>query len=176
MTLPLLIIILLAIATFHFVYEGIVAPSVRMQLRNKLFCLRDELRQLKVDGQLAKADAEAFWYVHDGISSFLNRLPYLTIGLQISVDKAYRENPALQARIEQRCRLLNSCQNKVITDVFAKTTRVVEEAFIVNSGGWFVYIVPLGILIATLGSLKKLAFSLVLTPEPDTQKMMPQGA
>ncbi len=39
--------ILLALAIIHFIYEGIIAPSMRLHYRYRLFTLRDELRFLK---------------------------------------------------------------------------------------------------------------------------------
>ena len=43
------ILVLLALAVFHFVYESILAPSLRLSLRFRLFALRDEARQLKIE-------------------------------------------------------------------------------------------------------------------------------
>jgi hypothetical protein len=43
------IVILISLAALHFVYESILAPSLRLSLRFTLFALRDEVRQLKID-------------------------------------------------------------------------------------------------------------------------------
>jgi hypothetical protein len=43
------IIVLMALAVFHFVYESIWAPSFRLSLRFRLFVMRDEVRQLKIE-------------------------------------------------------------------------------------------------------------------------------
>lgn len=170
-----LILLILFVATFHFVYEGIVAPSLRLKLRNKLFALRDELRNLKVEG-LERADEEAFWLVHEGINAYINRLPHLTVYGRHKAMAAYREDAELRARVEKRVEVLTNCKNGSITDVLERVTLVVEEAFIVNMGGTFIYIVPAAMLIATLGSLKALAKSLVLTPEKDARRVVPQQA
>ncbi len=39
--------ILFWLAILHFIYEGIILPSIRLNLRYKLFVLRDELRSLR---------------------------------------------------------------------------------------------------------------------------------
>ena len=169
------ILVILFIATFHFVYEGILAPSLRMALRNHLFSIRDELRCIKIGG-LAEVDEKAFWLVHEGINSYINRLPYLTIHGRRSAMEAYRNDADLRARVEKRIEVMTACQNKEITRIFEKASLVVEEAFIVNMGGTFVYIIPIAILVGTLGSLKRLAQSLVLTPEKDTSRVVPQLA
>lgn len=170
-----IILLMLFVATFHFIYEGIVAPSLRMKLRNKLFALRDELRSIKILG-LAKDDEQAFWLVHEGINSYINRLPNLTIYGRHKAMAAYREDAELRTRVEKRLEVLTRCKNKAITDVLDRVTLVVEEAFLINMGGTFIYIVPAAMVIATLGSLKRLAKSLVLTPESDTIRVVPRQA
>jgi hypothetical protein len=170
-----LIIILAALALYHFVYEAIVAPSIRLHLRNKLFVLRDEIRGLKASGNLEVEDGQAFWYVHDGINYFLDRLPSLTLASRSAVEAAYRNNQELRQLVAERKALLERCANPQIKDIFERTALVVEEAFIVNAGGWFVYLVPLAVLLFTIGRLNRLASSLVLTPTKDTQRLLPQG-
>lgn len=170
-----LILLVLFVATFHFVYEAIVAPSLRLKLRNKLFSLRDELRSLKIAG-ISKEDEQAFWLVHEGINAYINRLPNLTVYGRHKAMAAYREDAELRARVEKRLEVLNNCRNQTITNVLERVALVVEEAFLVNMGGTFVYIVPAALVAVTLGSLKRLAKSLVLTPEKDTPRVVPQQA
>lgn len=168
-----LILTILFFVTFHFVYEGIIAPSLQRTLRNSLFSIRDELRSLKIDG-LSEVDEKAFWLVHEGVNSYINRLPYLTILGRRAASKAYRNDANLRARVEKRIEILNSCKNEDINRILKKASIVVKNAFIVNMGGTFVYIVPVAFLVTTLKSLKVLAKSLVLTPEKDTSRLVRQ--
>ena len=167
--------ILAVMAVYYAVYEGIVAPSLRLALRNRLFRLRDELRRLKVQGRVAAEDEQAFWYVHDGINAFINRLPYLTLGMQVAAHAAYKADAALRAQVDARRQLLGACRNRAIAHIYARSTRVVEEAFVVNMGGWFVFILPGVLLIAALSWLKRMAARLLLTPEAATRQLIAQG-
>ncbi len=164
------IIFLALLAAIHFIFEAIIAPSLRMVLRNKLFKLRDEIRRLKIDG-LDKQDEEAFWYIHDGINYFINRLPYLTVQNQANAIVAYKKDPALRERVDARMKMMEQCNNKQLKAVFSKTTLVVEEAFLANMGGWFFYILPIAMVLAAIGTLKRIASSIILAPTRDTDRL-----
>ena len=43
--------ILIILAVWHFVYEAILLPSIRWNLRNELFALRDRLRNVVIENQ-----------------------------------------------------------------------------------------------------------------------------
>mgnify|MGYP003594425709 CR=1 FL=1 len=168
-----LIIVISILALLHFIYEGMIAPSLRMHFRNKLFALRDEIRNLKIEG-ISEHDEEAFWFVHDGINHLLNRLPNLTIERQIRLEVEYKTNNDLRSIVEKRISIVKTCGNKEIIAIFDKTKSVIEEAFVVNMGGWFFYIIPIAFMVATISNLSRLACELVATPERDTNRLLPQ--
>jgi hypothetical protein len=65
------IIVLLALAVFHFVHESILAPSFRLSLRFRLFVLRDEVRQLKIECAESLND-EHFVFLQDSINGLIS--------------------------------------------------------------------------------------------------------
>ncbi len=168
-----LIIFIAVFAILHFSYENMIAPSIRMHLRNKLFVLRDEIRNLKIEG-INSQDEEAFWFVHDGINHFLNRLPDLTVARQVKLETEYRTNILLRETVGKRISVVKNCQNKEIVAIFNKTKTVIEEAFLVNMGGWFFYLLPIVFVAATISKLSRLACELIATPERDTNRLLPQ--
>ncbi|NYT59413.1 hypothetical protein H0A65_10830 [Alcaligenaceae bacterium] len=167
-----LIIIGFAIATWHFIYEGIVAPSIRLHLRNELFKLRDELRAAKHDG-LAADDEAAFWFVHDGINNFLNRLSALTIDRSRRLHHIYMTDEEVRATLEKHLQKVLNAQNATIRSVFDRTNDVIGKAMVTNFGGWFIYIIPLAIVIALAGSIGKAAKGMLLVPTAALDKLMP---
>jgi hypothetical protein len=64
------ILYLIALAALHFVYESILAPSFRLSLRFKLFVLRDEVRQLKIDCASSLNDRH-FDFLQDSINNLI---------------------------------------------------------------------------------------------------------
>ena len=167
------IILLGVVAIVHFVYESIIAPSIRMHLRNKLFELRDEIRAVRVEGVDAE-DEKAFWYTHDGVNNLLDRLSWMTLHARVMATMAYAQDTELQKLVHERKEMLDRCKDRRIHEIFDKTSLVVEEAFVVNMGAWAIYVVPVGVFFSSLGQLKKLVSSLILTPEGKREEMLPR--
>lgn len=167
------IIVLGIVAIGHFVYESIIAPSLRMHLRNKLFVLRDEIRTVRMEGVCAD-DEEVFWYTHDGINNLLDRLTWMTLHARITITTAYTHDTKLQKLLQGRKSMLDNCKDLRIREIFHRTSVVVEEAFVVNMGAWAFYIVPIAIFLTSLGQLKRLVSSLILTPEKMREEILPR--
>jgi len=167
------IILLSIIALFHFVYEAIIAPSLRMHFRNKLFVLRDEIRSVRMDG-VHPDDEKAFWYTHDGINSFLSRLPLLTISARVKATLAYAEDADLQTLMKERRAMLANCKDERIRDIFERTSHLLEEVFVVNMGAWAIYVLPIVGFFASIGGLKKLVTNLILMPEKKREEVIPK--
>ena len=159
-------------AILHFVYEGIIAPGQRIRLRNKLFVLRDRLRAVRIEGVDAKDDP-AFWYVHDGINALLSRLHSLTVSARATTELRHDRDAELRQRVDARMAMLRECSNPQIKKIFDEASSVIEEAFIVNMGGWMFYLVPVAILWVCLGQLKTLASELLVLPEKDSRRLLP---
>lgn len=154
-----LVILLIVLAFLHFIYEGIIAPSLRLSLRNELFEIRDTLRRENERG-LSPADHEAFKIVHDGVSSFLNRVPQMTIHRMVMIKNLYTQDEALRKRAEERIRKINECGNTPIKEALKDANCVLDKALLVNMGAWFLYLVPLLVLMAMLQSVVKKASDL----------------
>lgn len=164
------IIIAIVLALVHFVYESIIAPSIRLHLRNRLFELRDCLRVLKIDG-LAKSHEEAFDLLHEGINNLLTRLPQLTVANTVLIENSYKSNPELRQKIDSRVDAIKKCGNNEIVDIFEKTNEIVEAAFMANMGGWFFYLIPIAVMVAAFSKLSTFTKELIATPRVDSDRM-----
>lgn len=169
-----LILLFLIAATWHFVYEGIIAPSIRLHLRNRLFVLRDELRLAHIDG-ISQIDEKAFWFVHNGINNFLNRLPSLTLERARALAYEYEKNTKLRHILEEHVNAVKRSNNQRILEVFQKTNSVIELAIITNMGGWFIYIVPIALVLSAMNKLSRLASELVVAPSKDVERFLPNA-
>jgi len=159
-------------ATYHFVYEGMLLPSIRMSLRNQLFALRDEVRTLNIDG-IDRCDDEAFEIVHSGINNYLNRLHLLTIGLHMRVSRLYETDAEFKTVVESRRALMDAAHNASLKDVVDRANKILFAAFVFNAGGWFIYIVPLAICVATIKRGVAFAKELFALPTSLASKLMP---
>lgn len=170
--IAVILIALFAIAILHFIYDGIVLPGVRQHYRNKLFALRDELRWEMIQGINAE-DKDAFNLVHDAINAFANRLPLLTIAVQKAFEKDLEDNERLRKMIEKRREILAQCRNENIKRIAHEVNVVLEGVYIANSGGWFIYLIPIALVVTTLKKLTEVSSELAIAPVQEVRKIIP---
>ena len=167
------IIVIAIFAIMHSIYDGIVLPSIRMHLRNRLFILRDEIRKVRGSG-LKGQDEKAFWLVHDGINNLLNKLSFLTVERKAKIERAYNTDTELQKKINSRIEIIENCDNEELKNIFHKSNDIIEKAFIANAGGWFIYLVPIALLFLSIKKLSLLASELIVTPTHVSDQLIPQ--
>lgn len=172
--MSVLFLIICVLAIWHLIYDGIIAPAFRLHLRNNLFKLRDELRNLKIQGLVPDADQKVFDLTHSGINSFLNRLPNLTMSAQYDAHKAIQNDSKLYKEIQNRLALLAETSNKELKSIFERTASVVATTLIVNSGAWLIYIVPLFILLGCIKTLRKYINEILVVPSYNSDRVLPK--
>ena len=160
------------VAGLHFIFEGIILPSIRQNMRNKLFALRDRLRMEFING-LEKHDIEAFNLIHEAINMFVNRLPLLNINVMVEVESAIRHDQKLKESVERRSNIMTSCKNENIKIISKELNKIIIESFVLNAGGWLIYILPLAVAMGLwkriIGDCKKL----IAVPHHNIGKIIP---
>lgn len=170
-----LILFVIFVAILHFIYEAIIAPSIRLHLRNRLFTIRDSLRSNKIIHGIKKEDEEAFNLVHDGVNNLLTRLPQLTIYNSIALRNEYIKNQKLRDEVDARVALVEHCGNQCIYNAYTQANLIVEHAMLANMGGWFFYLIPIFSVLLVLRKLSNLAGRLLVTPLVDTLRIIPES-
>jgi len=159
------------LATMHFVYEGIVLPSIRMRLRDTLFRLRDELRRVWID-QPTKCNSQVFLFLDVNICHFLSDLSLLTFALAYDTEKCMANNPKLKSQVEQRLRAVESCDCEEFRRIYHEVNRVLTYALLANSGAWFIYLVPVGLAVCCFSRLAKAVKELMMMPPKQSQMIL----
>src|SRR5688572_28045975 len=96
-----LIVTLFLLAIFQWVYESILAPSFRLDLRLRLFALRDELSDLKASSGRPPGDEQSFALL-DSMNNLIAGLERFDIAMLAAVEREVRRSPELLARAEVR--------------------------------------------------------------------------
>lgn len=168
------ILIFATLAFAHFIYEGIIAPSIRMKLRNRMFELRDEVRALHAEDR--RCSKEAFEIAHGGINQYINRLHAVTISLMGKFREAYKD-PAFRKEVERRKAALDACDCKELQSIVTRANRTIESALMTNTGMWFVYLVPVALAVVCIhavgAKLHRFIFRLFATPLARTDSLIP---
>jgi hypothetical protein len=163
---------LILLSIVHFAYESIIAPSLRLSLRYKLFALRDEVRELKMVYGSSLADRH-FHYVQDSLNALLSVLYRFDLAALMALEHELKHNTELRKRVEVRAVGLDDCAIAEVKLIREKTFRIAVQALIVNNGFWAVCAVP--VLAASWGvaKLKRLIRESVSLSESDIQRAIP---
>lgn len=170
------ILLLGALAAFHWIYESILAPSIRLDLRFRLFSLRDELRALKMDLDGDLKDKH-FHYLQDSINGLIHMLNRIDIATLHAITRELERNPKLRHQIEVRTKTLDDCNIPEARDIRKRSLRIASRAFLVNTGGLWIYVLPVVAAIAGVAALrlqyKRYIKDFVSVPEPELQRVAP---
>jgi hypothetical protein len=130
------------VAVWHFIFELIILPSLRQQLKFKIFDLRDRLRTLKADHSTQCGNA-AFHQLDDSLSWQIDNQHKLTFSLIHDTTAELKNNPDLHAKVEKRLADLNSCELPEYRSIREERNKLFTQALIANSLGWAIYLVPI---------------------------------
>src|SRR5665213_1194648 len=136
MIMATIFLIILGLAAIHFVYEGIIGPSIRMRLRFQIFEQRDALRSLKISRAHA-IDDQAFNLLHDSLNNAIRLLPIINIALLMQSSNTFNQDENLRKQIERRDKILKSTGLKEVDEIRAEMAKAVRMALAANTAGLF---------------------------------------
>ena len=97
----LMIIILAVLAFSHFVYEALVAPTIRTRLRFELFRLRDELRWVRLTKR-DQLDENVFRDLENGLNTAIRNIDRIDMPLLLTLEKAFETDEEFRHIVEAR--------------------------------------------------------------------------
>ncbi|EGT4441755.1 hypothetical protein SNN71_001202 [Cronobacter sakazakii] len=158
--LTVLFYVLLCMAAAHFIYERILLPSLRLHYRNKLFELRDEVRNQIIADHSAD-NTQAAQLVHEALNNAINRLHLMTITNRVRARRRLATNPDIQAKINREIDLFHRCDSEVINKSIIQSAEILEKVYVVNNLMLIAYTFPIYLAIATVAKVVKAANSLL---------------
>jgi hypothetical protein len=161
---------LIALAIAHFVFESIIAPTLRLKLRFELFKVRDELRALKAEKK-DQLDDKVFDYLENSINLSISHMEYFRLSIWIRAFHAVQSDPALKERLKQREEAFKKCAFPETKDIQTKTVMLDLNAIGLSGGAWAVFVVPLAVLLAFYRSVSKMASTLMWLSDAEMKKV-----
>lgn len=158
--------ILLLVCLWHLVYESMVAPTLRMRIRNELFRQRDTLRLLRIKGEI---DDQVFSLLQEGLNNAIAFLHTLTPSVMYEIRSETRTNTSLRRQIRRRWQRIDSCNHPEIRAMGLRLGELLQMAFAVNAGGWFIFVVPMGFVLSAAETVRRL----IAIPERDARRFRP---
>jgi hypothetical protein len=154
-----LFVALFLLALYHFLYESVIAPSLRDLLSFKLFALRDDLRRLRLAGD-GECDGDVFEVLQESLNSSINLTRVVDLRFVGKVKKLIASDKAIRLEVERRRQMLAASPNPNVRQIREKQIDLMIWAILINHGGWLLYVcllLPL-FLFATLVSRWKHGF------------------
>lgn len=170
-----LLIVLAAFAILHFTYESIIAPSLRLRLRYRLFALRDQIRNLKIGCGDALAD-RYFHYLQDSINGMISVLYQFDIAALVHVHRELKTNPDLRKRAEIRANILDDCPIPEARAIRYESCKIAAYAIAVNNGVWALFIAPFAAAHLGASAVKKLIRQTISLSESDIHRAIPPSS
>ena len=161
--------VIIAFVTFafaHFIYEAIVAPSIRLKKRFELFRLRDELRIIKVRRGAALNDKH-YNFLQNSINTLIRNLSAFDLCTMMCARADILHDKELAKRINEHSKVLDDCSIDAAKEIRRNIIKFARDAFVVNSGAWAVYVVPVVVLFSRLSAIKKVVKQLLSMSEPE---------
>ena len=135
--------VFVGVVAWHYVWEGILAPSFRMEFRMRQFELRDQLRWLRyTDPDL---DSRAYNIVQDAINNSILFMGEVGLFSMFHILSLVKEDKALAKRIEGRWEHVEQCKSDELKTINSELATGFSRALAINSGAW---LIPLAFLIS----------------------------
>lgn len=167
-----LILAITLLAIFHFIYDGIIAPSLRLEARYELFALRDQLRELKKERGNHLADKH-FTHLQDTINTMLANLAQFDVGTIYLIEQEFKRDKDLKKRIDARIRVMDDCTDPDAREIRKKALWIGGKATAVNSGAWFLYLLPIASVAISLSAIKTRVKAALSLTENDLKRVVP---
>lgn len=169
-----LIILVAGLAVYHFVWESILAPHLRFHIRLRLFAIRDELRAVKHEHRDELGD-DTFSALHDAINSSIKFCPAVSLSVQRDFEALLERNPELKEVINERVGCIESSTIDKVGSLWHQVKRLSFESLLINTGGWFVYIVPIALAYAATERISKMATNAITLPLSKLEEILSES-
>ena len=165
--MAMLILILFLVAIVCFIYESILLPSIRLNIRFKIFSVRDKLRLLMVENP--DIDNTAFEYNQESINMLLAYLHRYDIMSVVEAERIFKKNESLQNKLKKRNDVLDNCSVKELQAIREEYISLAVLAMAANSLFFLLLFLPFFLLCKGTkyckNKLKNITSEIFSTPE-----------
>ncbi|BCO32864.1 hypothetical protein TspCOW1_29670 [Thiohalobacter sp. COW1] len=89
--------------------------------------------------------------------------------------REYENDDELRYEIDQRWKLVESCENEDVTRIFEEANDVLRVAYLANMGGWFFYLIPIALIAFSLKKLSNEAREMFVMPNREVDRLWPDS-
>jgi len=170
-----LIYALIVLAFYYYFITQIVAPYLRLRLRFRLFALRDEVRGYWID-RAPGVDERVYEHLEGSLNNAIHLLTRINIEMLRLAYQEFQARPDLRNRVSARIEMIEKCPNPRFMEIRAEVSEVLFDAYVVNSAGWLIYLVPIAVAVRAASGMRDIVQNLVSLPERDVDKLFTRNA
>ncbi len=146
-----LIFLFLFFGLYHFIYESVIAPSLRLTLRYNYFALRDKLRNLEINGEVDGKDLELIELLDKSICNIINNISYISFGSYYTIyHRLVRDSNKFKTFSERKKMMIEGAQNAELKGVAKEMSNLSLKALFINNGAWFIYLIIPAIIVVVI--------------------------
>ena len=119
--------------------------------------------------------AEAFNAVQDGLNSAICHLNGIDVPFLVYCDKMVGRDPKLKECVEKRQELVRSANSPSLLKIAGQIRLKVETAARTNSGGLYLYLVPIALGYLCVKWTCSPIFTMLYIPSQQLEKIMPES-
>lgn len=161
---------LFALAIWHFVVDGILAPShqfiVKAELLRTIRGLDEVKRACGHD-----ADLRAYRILRRAAESLLRHQSAYSVVSVVQTIGRLSSDPELQRQVAERSEILEGSTHPELRAVRGQIARLARTTLSWNSVGWTIYVIPILVAAAMWRSTHNVIKALLTMPEPQLAKM-----
>ena len=181
--IEVLFIILVFVAIIHYIYQSILLPTIRQQLRFRMFELRDQLRHLAYD-EIIDPNSRIYKALQGRINVTVDYLYLVDLKALFDAYKHIKNSPTLRKQIEKNRQLTDKCELAQVKDIDNKLNKIFATTLLVNSACFFIWSGLFLLVLLTIhrtgktlfNSIKNLVLSIPCVPEHEVIKFVPKIA
>jgi hypothetical protein len=137
-----LILAMAFFAILHFVYESIIAPTLRAKSRSGLLSLRAELNEM-VKTEPGFATSKAYHHLSDSLDAILKNIYTMEILTFVRMLQKVKDDPNLRKRLAERSAVLDGLPAGRIKVIRDGSISIAIRSLRYNGYGWSFYVVPM---------------------------------
>ncbi len=138
--IPFLIFVVFLWSLYSYIVDGIVVPTLRTHIRNRIYATRDTIRRARIETPHLMSD-EAFAIAESFANAAAFLVPHATFGLLVRSHMKRYQDRQIQLDIDRELEIISQC-SLPINRHFASIYRRVVQASVANSSTWSVFIFP----------------------------------
>ena len=161
-------------AVLHFFVEAILVPSWRLQLRYRLFELRDRLRALEVEDRYPGATVrQVCQRLESSINTAISLVPKIGPRLIYEFQQRLASDDGLRRTIDERIAYVENNAPAEVRALNAEVARILRDACAANTAGWVVYVFPALLALLFYDSVAKRTSELSALSDSETERLVP---